>query len=192
MAIPNFEIKTLNGMKLPIEECEPDMTVQELTNMVVSHLEYDVIDDGHKQIEYFLENGRGERLTSGDKMSQVGVMKDEVLTLKSSTHVESPVEKRLAQPEPAPPGKVNVYVQLLDLSRNELETFDLNQKAGDILNEIIRKYRLPTRDEKLKEGKFYTLFSKTSAAVLHEGMTLRDAKIPELDTFIVSTKEIPG
>lgn len=193
MATPSFEIRTLHGMTLPIQEADPEMTVKELTDMVVGHLEYPLFeeDSSGKEIEYFLENSKGERLSASETLSQVGVMKDEVLALKSSTQVAFP-DKRTTHVAPPPEGKVNVYVQLLDLNRTEVETFGLTQKVGDVLNDIIRKYRLPARDERLKEGKIYELFSKTAGQGLHDQMTLRDAKIPNLDTFIVSTKEIPG
>ena len=193
MATPSFEIKTLHGMTLPIQELnDPEMTVKELTDMVVNHLEYPLFeDDGQKEVEYFLENSKGNKLPAAERLSRVGVLKDEVLTLKASTQVALP-DRRVSQMPPAVKGKVNVYVQLLDLNRTEVETFDTDRKVRDVLNNVIAKYRLPARDERLKEGKVYELFSKAAGKALHEGMTLRDAEIPNQDTLRVSTKEIPG
>lgn len=191
MTILSFKIKTLHGMSLPIQEVESDVTIKELVNDTVNHMEYPLFDDRQKEIEYYLENSKGVRLSPEDTLAQAGVQKDEVLMLKSSANVADPGKRTSAPVAPAA-GMVNVYVQLMDLNRTELESFDMNRRVGDALNEIIKKYKLPARDEKLKEGKLYELFSKTVGAVLHEGMTLREAKIPNLDTFIVSTNEIPG
>jgi hypothetical protein len=191
MVPPNFEIRAFNGMRLPIKEYDPELTVKELIDMVVDHLDYPLLDDDQKEIEYFLEKGSGERLPKAEPLARVGVQKDEVLELKASTSVAVPDRRARPLPPPAK-GMVNVYVQLLDLNRTELETFSVSQKVGEVLNEIIRKYGLPARDERLKEGKIYELFSKTAGDAMHEGMTLAEAKIPNQDTFIISTKEIPG
>jgi hypothetical protein len=191
MATPNFEIRALDGKKLPVKEYDPYTTVKELIDMAVDHLGYPLLDDSQKEIEYFLVNSRGERLAAADRITQASVMKDEVLELNASTHVVAPDRRTQPLPPPAK-GMVNVYVQLMDLNRTELETFGITQKVGDVLNRIIKKYKLPDRDEKLKEGKIYELFSKTVGDAMHEGMTLTEAQIPNQDTFIVSTKEIPG
>jgi uncharacterized ubiquitin-like protein YukD len=191
MATTNFEIRELDGELLPIQDYDSYLTVKELISMVVEHLEYPLLDNAQKEIEYFLINSKGERLSGSDTLAQAGVMKDEVLALKASTHVVAPDKRRSTLPPPAR-GTVNVYVTLMDVNRTELETFGLNQRVGQVLNEIVRKYKLPERDEKLKEGKMYELLSKSLGEAMHEGMTLSEAKIPNQDTFIVSTKEIPG
>jgi hypothetical protein len=190
MANLSFKIKLLHNSTLPIKEVDSDMTIRELVDSVIIHQEYPLQDDGQKDIEYYLENGKGERLSLDDTLTQAGVQIDEVLTMRSSSaHIPPP---RRGEQTPAPAGMVNAYVQLLDLNRTELESFPLDKKVGEVLNEIIQKHKLPARDVKLKEGKFYQLFSKAFGSVMHEGMTLREAKVPNFDTLIVSTKEVPG
>lgn len=188
----SFQIRTPEGMNLPVEEVTADMTVKELVDQAVNFIEFPIHDDNGKEIEYFLENSKGARLQPQDTLAQAGVQRDEVLTLKSSSAIAGRGVGERPLPPPPPAGMVNVYVQLMDLNRTELETIPVTKKVGDVLNDIIRKHRLPARDEKLKEGKVYELFSKAAGEAMHESVTLREAKIPNLDTFIISTTEIPG
>jgi hypothetical protein len=191
MALPNFEIRTLDGMRLPVTEYDPYTTISDLIGMVVDHLDYPESDENQQKIEYFLENNNGNRLSGTATIVQAGVLKDEILILRASARVATP-DRHKNPLQPPAKGMVHIYVQLLDLNRTELETFGVTQKVGEVLNIIVKKYQLPDRDEKLKEGKVYELFSKTLGDAMHEGMTLSEAKIPNQDTFIVSTKEIPG
>lgn len=188
MEILSIKIRTLDGRLLPVRRTHPQNKVRQVVDQVVNHMSYPLTDDQQKEIEYYLENGEGKQLPPESTLEQAGVRQDDELTLKSSAQVGDGLDSI-----PPPEGMINVNIHLLDLSRIEPDTLDLDMKVGDLINEIIKKYNLPTRtDRRVGEGKFYELLSKTIGSVLHEGMTLRDAKIPNQDTLIISTKETPG
>jgi hypothetical protein len=88
--------------------------------------------------------------------------------------------------------RVAVFLQLLDLNRIEIEALPRHAPVSVVINSLIAKYGLPSRDERRKEGKCYECFSKTAGQILHEGQTLAQARIPPGDTLIITTKEIPG
>jgi hypothetical protein len=188
MAILSIKIRTLDGRLLPVKRTHPQNKVKQVVDQVVNHMSYPLVDDQDKEIEYFLENGQGNHLPPDSTLEQAGVQQDDELTFKSSAKVGEGLDSI-----PPPEGMINVNVHLLDLSRIEPDTFELDMKVGDVINQIIKKYDLPTRaDRRVGEGKLYELLSKTIGSVLHEGMTLRDAKIQNHDTLIISTKETPG
>jgi hypothetical protein len=188
MAILSIKIRTLDGRLLPIKRTHTQNKVRQVVDEVVNHMSYPLVDDQNKEIEYYLENNKGKQLSPESTLEQAGVGQDDELTLKSSGQVGEGLDSI-----PPPEGMINVNVHLLDLSRIEPDTFEMDMKIGDVINEIIKKYNLPTRKERRDgEGKFYELLSKNIGSVLHEGMTLRDAKIPNQDTLIISTKETPG
>lgn len=184
----SIKIRTLDGRLLPVTRTHPQNTVKQVVNQLVTHMKYPLVDDQNKEIEYYLENSKGKQLPPESTLEQAGVGEDDELTLQSSAQAGTPLDS-----VPPPEGMINVNVHLLDLSRIEPDTFETDMKVGDVINQIIKKYGLPTRPERRAgEGQSYELLSKTIGSVLHEGMTLRDAGIPNGDTLIISTKATPG
>jgi len=186
-AMLSIKIKTLDGKLLPVKRTHPLNKVKQVVDSVVTHMSYPLLDDEQREIQYSLEDGRGRQLSLDSTLDDAGVKQDDVLTLKSSAETGKELET-IVPPE----GMINVYIQLLDLSRTEMETVREDKKISEILSEIVKKYGLPVNDDRQPGGKIYELFSKTHGTVLHAGMTLRDAKIPNQDTLMISAKETAG
>jgi hypothetical protein len=122
---------------------------------------------------------------------EAGLERNASISLKSSSALAS--LPPMLPPQPPPPdGTVEVNIRLLDSNQSVVEAFNYDTSVKDVINKIISKHGLPTRDEKFRQGKIYQIWSKTAGAFLQEKLSLRESMIPQRDTFVMSTHETPG
>lgn len=182
---------TPDGTSLTDTQFPDDAGVMEIIADITNQLNLPAVDDKNQPIDYYFETAQGKRLDNNKTMAEAGLEQNATISLKSPSPLPS---LQIVEPPPPPPpdGMVEVNIRLLDSNLGVVESFTYDTSVKDVINKLISKHNLPTRDEKFRQGKIYQIWSKTAGAFLLEKLTLRESMIPQRDTFVLSTHETPG
>jgi hypothetical protein len=191
MATITVNLVTPAGTVWNNTELPSDVSAKEIITDTIDQLGLPAIDENNQAVVYYLETAEGKRVNDGETLMSAGVEDGGTILLKTASKIKE-VGPGPDLPPPPAEGMIDLNIRLMDTNQNAFEIFSYDTKVQDVLSQIITKHKLPTRDEKFKQGKIYEIWSKTSGAFLQETLTLRELAIPNRDTLVISTHETPG
>jgi uncharacterized ubiquitin-like protein YukD len=175
---------TLEGTRFP-----DSRTTDEIVGQLITLLGLERFADG-KAIEYSLRSKDGTPLNDGQTLRALGVQDGDVLKLVSSAPQPQGEHSPLPQP-PATDDKLEIFLRLLDLNKEEKLTLRNDQTVEELIRQIVKKYGLNDKDEEGNQIKYF-MKSRSLGLTLDHNKTLSEISVPRLDRLVIYRREIAG
>ena len=191
MAVLTLNLEALQGM---IMECSfpPDMTAREVADDIANQLNYPVVDEEtNEPIIFYLLDSQGKRIDDATELSAAGLRNGDNIKIQATKKFVPPPTPPQVRTD-APEGKINLWIKLINQTKNVYEQFDVETKVSDLLAQMIAKYNLPAHYPSSNEPIVYVISSKTQGRQLHGIETLREARIENSDTLFINTDNKAG
>jgi hypothetical protein len=191
MAELTLNLEALQGMTM---ECSfpSDMTAREVADDIANQLNYPVVDEEtNEPIIFYLLDNTGKRIDDSTQLGSAGLRNGDNIKIQATKKFVPPPPP-VSSAEPPPDGRINVWIKLINQTKNVYEQFDVDTKVSDLLAQMIAKYDLPAHYPSSNEPIVYVISSKTQGRQLHGIETLREARIGNSDTLFINTDNKAG
>ncbi|MFZ4987198.1 MAG: EsaB/YukD family protein [Blastocatellia bacterium] len=193
MADKRVTLVTPNGMSLTDTNLPDDMTVSSVLAELKDQLNLPSVNESNDKILYSLSIENQKRILLADQtLRECGIEDGDTLRMISST--PAPRGNEVVQPpplplsSPAPTGKIEVLLSVIDLNKSEMVELESDRSVGELIDDLIGKY--PKLLQNGKSG--YRLTSKFLGRYLLPGETLGGAGVPVKDRLGLQREEIAG